>query len=147
MVKGKFFVKKRSLRKGSSMYKEIWISIAIVIIVSAGDIVSNNYTKNSVKDMSASLNEIRYELEKNEKDENIIKNIMADINQKWRNKNEKLSFYIEHDELEKVETELYALNANVDTKDYEQAIEKIEKCKFILKHIENKEGLSLKNIF
>ena len=129
------------------MYKEIWISIAIVIIVSAADIVSNNYTKNSVKDMSASLNEIRYELEKNEKDENIIKNIMADINQKWRNKNEKLSFYIEHDELEKVETELYTLNANVDTKDYEQAIEKIEKCKFILKHIENKERLSLKNIF
>ena len=129
------------------MYKEIWISIVIVIIVSACDIVSNNYTKNSVKDMSASLNEIRYELEKNEKDENIIKDIMADVNEKWRNKNEKLSFYIEHDELEKVETELYALNANVDTKDYEQAIEKIEKCKFILKHIENKEKLSLKNIF
>lgn len=129
------------------MYKEIWISIVIVIIVCLADIVSNNYTKNSVKDMSAGLNEIRYELEKNEKDENTIKNIMADINKKWRNKNEKLSFYIEHDELEKVETELYALNANVDTKDYEQAIEKIEKCKFILKHIENKEKLSLKNIF
>lgn len=129
------------------MYKEIWISIVIVIIVCLADIVSNNYTKNSVKDMSAGLNEIRYELEKNEKDENIIKDIMADVNEKWRNKNEKLSFYIEHDELEKVETELYALNANVDTKDYEQAIEKIEKCKFILKHIENKEKLSLKNIF
>ena len=129
------------------MYKEIWISIAIVIIVSAADIVSNNYTKNSVKDMSASLNEIRYELEKNEKDESIIKDKMVDINQKWRDKNEKLSFYIEHDELEKVETELYALNANVDIKDYEQAIEKIEKCRFILKHIENKERLSLKNIF
>ena len=129
------------------MYKEIWISIVIVIIVSAGDIVSNNYTKNSVKDMSASLNEIRYELEKNEKDENKIKEILNDINQKWRNKNEKLSFYIEHDELEKVETELYSLNANIDAKDCEQAIEKIEKCKFILKHIENKEKLSLKNIF
>ena len=129
------------------MYKEIWISITIVIIVSMADIVSNNYTKSSVKDMNESLNEIRYELEKNEKDENIIKDIMANINQKWINKNEKLSFYIEHDELEKVETELYSLNANVDTKDYEQAIEKIEKCKFILKHIENKEGLSLKNVF
>ena len=129
------------------MYKEIWISIAIVIIVSAADIVSNNFTKNSVKDMSASLNEIRYELEKNEKDESIIKDIMSDINKKWIDKNEKLSFYIEHDELEKVETELYALNANVDIKDYEQAIEKIEKCRFILKHIENKERLSLKNIF
>ena len=129
------------------MFKEIWISIIIVIIVFLADIVSNNYTKNSVKDMNACLNEIRYELEKSEKNRNVIKDIMTDINQKWRNKNEKLSFYIEHDELEKVETELYALNANVDTKDYEQAIEKIEKCKFILKHIENKERLSLKNIF
>ena len=97
--------------------------------------------------MSVSLNELRYEIEKNEKNANVIKDKMVDINQKWRDKNEKLSFYIEHDELEKVETELYALNANVDTKDYEQAIEKIEKCKFILKHIENKERLSLKNIF
>lgn len=147
MVKGKFFVRRKSLRKGSSMYKEIWISIAIVIIVFLADIVSNNYLKNSVKDMNTCLNEIRYELEKGEKDENVIKNIMIDINQKWENKNEKLSFYIEHDELEKVETELYSLNANVDTKDYEQAIEKVEKCKFILKHIENKEQLRLKNIF
>ena len=129
------------------MFKEIWISIIIVIIVSVADIVSNNYIKNSVKDMSVSLNELRYEIEKNEKNANVIKDKMVDINQKWRDKNEKLSFYIEHDELEKVETELYALNANVDTKDYEQAIEKIEKCKFILKHIENKERLSLKNIF
>lgn len=129
------------------MYKEMWISILVVIIVFSADIVGNNYIKNSVKNMEVSLNNIRYELEKDEKDEKVIKEIVEDIKQKWRNKNEKLSYYIEHDELEKVETELYALNANVDTKDYEQAIEKIEKCKFILKHIENKERVSLKNIF
>lgn len=129
------------------MYKEIWISVFIVTIVFLADIVSNNYTKNSVKDMGTILSEMRYEIENNEDNEKVIKEKMADINRKWKNKNEKLSFYIEHDELEKVETELYGLNANIDTKDYEQAIEKIEKCKFILRHIENKESLSLKNIF
>lgn len=129
------------------MYKEVWISAIIVICVCLADIFSNNYTKISVKDMEICLSEMRYEIEKNEKDENTIKEKMADINRKWKNKNEKLSFYIEHDELEKVETELYSLNANIDTQNYEQAIEKIEKCKFILRHIKNKEELSLKNIF
>ena len=72
---------------------------------------------------------------------------MKFIKEKWKDKFEKFAFYIEHDELEKVETEIYCLNANIDTKEYQQAIEKVEKCKYILRHIEEKENLNFKNIF
>ena len=86
-------------------------------------------------------------MEKEDNEPNIIKGKMADLRQDWKVINERLAYYIEHDELEKVETELYTLNANIDTNEYEQGIEKIEKCKFILRHIQNKEAFNLRNIF
>lgn len=129
------------------MYKETVISITIIIAILIGNMISQSYTKQSIKMMEENLEDIKQELQKDEKDEAIIKEKMADTKQEWKEKNEKLAYYIEHDELEKVETELYTLNANIDTKEYEQGIEKIEKCKFILKHIENKEAFNLKNIF
>lgn len=129
------------------MYKEMIISIIIIIAILVGDMVSQNYTKQSIKVIEESLEEIRQELEKGDENQTIIEEKIANIKQEWKYKNEKLAYYIEHDELEKVEVELYALNANIDTKEYEQGIEKVEKCKFILKHIENKEAFNLKNIF
>lgn len=129
------------------MYKEMIISIIIIIAILVGDMVSQNYTKQSIKVIEENLEEIRQELEKGDENQTIIEEKIANIKQEWKDKNEKLAYYIEHDELEKVEVELYALNANIDTKEYEQGIEKVEKCKFILKHIENKEAFNLKNIF
>lgn len=129
------------------MTKEIIISIIIVISVIIIDIFSLNYTKQSRVELENCFEEIRFELEKIEPDEREINNKMKFIKEKWKDKFEKFAFYIEHDELEKVETEIYCLNANIDTNEYEQAIEKIEKCKFILRHIEEKENLNFKNIF
>lgn len=129
------------------MYKEIGISIIIVIAVVVANVVGQNYMKQSVKTLEGSLNEIKQEMQKEDNEPNIIKGKMADLRQDWKVINERLAYYIEHDELEKVETELYTLNANIDTNEYEQGIEKIEKCKFILRHIQNKEAFNLRNIF
>lgn len=129
------------------MNKEIIISIVIVIAVLIIDIFSTNYTKQSVEDIEKSFEEIKYKLEGKEANQEVIKKQMDAIRTKWRGKYEKLAFYIEHDELEKVETEIYGINANIDTGEYDEAIEKIEKCKFILNHIEDKGKLSLKNVF
>ena len=129
------------------MTKEIIISIIIVISVIVVDFVSSNYTKQSRLEIEKCLKDLRYELEKEYPNETELENKIQFTNEKWKDKYEKLAFYIEHDELEKVETEIYGLNANIDTKEYNQAIEKIEKCKFILKHIEEKENLNFKNIF
>ena len=129
------------------MTKEIIISIIIVIAVILFDILSSNYTKQSRQELENCFEKIRFELEKKEPDEQEINNKMKFIKEKWKDKFEKFAFYIEHDELEKVETEIYCLNANIDTKEYQQAIEKVEKCKYILRHIEEKENLNFKNIF
>ena len=126
------------------MVKEIVIILIVVIFF---DFVGSNYTKQSRAELEGYLENIRYELEKENVEEDTVNNKMKQIKDKWKDKYEKLAFYIEHDELEKVENEIYSLNANIDTKEYEKTKEKIEKCKFILKHIEDKEILNFKNIF
>lgn len=129
------------------MAREIVISIIIVISVFVINFATSRYTKQATSEFEQDFKEIRYELERKESIKEDINKKMEKIKEKWQKKYEKLAFYIEHDELEKVETEIYNLKANIDTDKYEEAIEKIEKCRFILKHIENKESLSIKNIF
>ena len=53
----------------------------------------------------------------------------------------------EHDELEKVDTYLVALKSNIESEDYEQAVENLDICVYILEHIDDKEAFLLKNIF
>ena len=72
---------------------------------------------------------------------------MEIVRQKWKEKYNILAYYIEHDELEKVETEITRLSANIDVKEYEHCIEEIEASIFILEHIQNKEKLDIISIF
>ena len=55
--------------------------------------------------------------------------------------------YIEHDELEKVETELTGLRAYIEKEEYYEALPEIDKSAYILEHIKDKSALNLKNIF
>lgn len=129
------------------MYKEVIITIIIVITIVTGNILTRNYTKSSVDSMNKELAQIREELIKEERQEAKIVEQMNQIDRKWQKLSEELAYYIEHDELEKVETDLVALRANIDTQEYETGIENLDRCKFILDHIKDKEALKIKNIF
>ena len=65
----------------------------------------------------------------------------------WKKKFNTLAYFIEHDELEKAETELTGLKANIEVDDYEQAVSELEKAIFILNHIKDKFKLEIKNVF
>lgn len=58
-----------------------------------------------------------------------------------------MAYYIEHDELEKVETNLTALKSFVDSNEYVDAMSELDKSVFVLKHIEDKYAFNLQNIF
>lgn len=83
------------------------------------------------------------------KDENYLKykEKSSDIRNRWDEMQELLSFYIEHDELEKVETQLAVINGQMESKLYDEAVVEIERCKFILEHIADKTAFNIKNIF
>lgn len=129
------------------MYKEIIIIVLIVILILVGNVITQNYTKDTVNIMQENLNEIKEELDKKEAEINNIEEKIDKAMQEWKTKNNKLAYYLEHDELEKIESELTALNANILTEEYEQGRENLDRCYFLLEHIKDKETISLSNIF
>lgn len=132
------------------MYKEIIIIILIVILIIVGNVITQNYTKDTVKIMQNDLDLIKDDFKKEEKTEEIEKVVEKKVQEAinhWNSKKSNLAYYLEHDELEKIEEELAALNANIVTNDYEQGIENLDRCYFLLEYVKEKETITLSNIF
>jgi len=127
------------------LYKEIIICIFIIALVVTLNICTENYTKESVTLITDNLETLKQTMEEenNEETSEQINNIIEE----WDNRYKKLAYYIEHDELEKVETELVALKANIEVEEYEQGMPDLNRCIFILNHIKEKSALQIKNIF
>ncbi len=127
------------------MLKETIICIVIVVLISLGNYMTQNYTKETVGELSTELWDLKEKVIQQEKEK--LKNSLEEIDRQWGKKHEKLAYYIEHDELEKIETELMAMKGNVEIEDYDSLMSGIEKSIFILKHIEEKYDFNLQNIF
>lgn len=129
------------------MLKETIICIIIVIAIIFGNYTTQNYTKESVSELSNGLMQLRENAQQQNLENESTKNQAEDIYKQWEKRHEKLAYFIEHDELEKVETELIVIKSDIQTEDYEELISSIDKSVFILKHIEDKYAFNLENIF
>ena len=131
------------------MIKELIISIIIVVFIFIGNAVTENYTKESIDETTQSLVILRDEIIKDEKeiDFEVAKRKIDDIYEKWNQRYEKLAYYIEHDELEKVKTEITGLRGYIEKEEYSEALSELDKSVYILEHIKDKTSLNLKNIF
>lgn len=127
------------------MNKEIIIVVIVIIVVVGLDIITNKYTKKTLEILYSELNILKKYLlnESQEKAEKQIKR----VKQKWRERYKVLAFYIEHDELEKVETEMVKLEANIEVEEVKDCISEIETIIFILAHIRDKEKIQIESIF
>lgn len=127
------------------MYREFIIIVVIVILIVGLDIITNNYTKDSLEIMSNELNILKeYILEE---DKQKAEEQMKKIKEKWEERYKILAFYIEHDELEKVETEITGLAADLSVEEYKHCIAELETTIFILEHIQEKEEFHFRSIF
>ena len=132
------------------MYKEVIIIVTILLIVITLNYITQNYTKFCVSQTSADLNNLRGKIKEqidDKDDSEELNNNIDDIHNKWDKMYKRLAFYIEHDELEKVETCLTNIRSNLETEELEHSIENLDNCIFILEHIKDKETLNLENIF
>ena len=129
------------------MRKEWIICLVVILIVVITDIITQNYTKKAVEDLEIKLEDLKEELEKEEIDKEKLEEEMEDVMEEWRKKYDKLAYYIEHDELEKVETELTSLKAHIDIEEYDHGVPELEKSIFTLNHIKDKFKFDIKNIF
>ena len=134
------------------MKKEMIICIFVVIIIVLGNIITQRYTKISVETLSNDLEELKIDLDNklNNIGKKTKKEISEEVNiitEEWELRHDKLAYYIEHNELEKVEDNLTGLDSLTETEEYADAIKELDRCVFILKHIQEKYAFNLENIF
>ena len=129
--------------------KEIVICIIIIFLIIIGNIVTQNYTKECVSQMNEKLDILKEaSLNAKSQEENTdVSNKVDEIENKWNEYQEKLAYYIEHDELEKVETQIFTMKGFSEIQKYDEIIPELEKCIFILEHIQDKTKVNIKNIF
>lgn len=129
------------------MWKEATIIIVIILAILLGNSITQNYTMQSVESMTQVLEKLKQEMNQEDKDHSILEEHMNEIENKWNDIHDKMAYYIEHDELEKVDTDLTAMKSYIQTEEYEEAISELDKAVFCLNHIEEKYTLELQNIF
>ena len=127
------------------MFKEALICIAIVISIFVVDMFTQNFTKNTVNEVTDIFSDLKSNI-LNE-DETQINNEIKRLDEKWKNVHDKLAYYIEHDELEKVDTAIITMKAYIETNNFSSAVAELEEGKFVLEHIQEKYAFNLKNVF
>lgn len=126
------------------MFKEVVISIIIVISIISLDLITQDYAKESIDQTSTMLSDLK---EKIKKEEDQINSNLEKVTSEWNGKRTKLAYFIEHDELEKVDTNLTNLASYIEVGDLDMAINSIDEAKYILEHIKQKNKFALENIF
>ena len=129
------------------MYKEIIISFIIIASIFVLDYLTQKYTDFAINETIDNLYKIKDSIKKDNIDN---KKAVEDTEKKydrWLNHHKRLAFYIEHNELEKVETNFVAGKSFIESAKYEDAISELEKTIFILQHLNDKYSVNLENIF
>lgn len=127
------------------MKNESLICIVVIILIAILETVTGNYTKDSIEYLKNDLYQIKQEIETEDKKK--ISEKVMNAKENWKDRANKMAYYVEHDELEKVNVYLVGVESNTETEEYNDAKSELEKCIYILEHIEEKYKFNLKNIF
>lgn len=124
--------------------KEVIISGIIIAVIVAGNILTGNFIDSKLDHIIGLLDEINPILE--EEDYEKAGKKITEIREYLDESETLLSCYIEHDELEKVQTSLVLLESYIKLGD-DEAFSEANQMSFVIKHIEEKDDLKIKNIF
>lgn len=129
------------------MKKEIITTIIIIICIIAIEIITQKYTDKGLDEVGIRLSELKDQaLSKEISNDELIKRTEA-IDEFWKEKDNIFSFYLEHEELEKISTQIKTIKADFESDLEEEVIPEIEKGIYILEHLKEKQKLLLKNVF
>ena len=123
--------------------KEYIVLSLIIFFIIFVEIITVIITKSSLEDINHDISELEIAIY-NKGD---INEKMNEVIDEWKSVEEKLSYYMEHDELEKISCEVTNLKSNIELDNNEDFKEAIDEIKFRLDHVQNKQKLDLKNIF
>lgn len=125
--------------------QKIILVIVILTAIIILDLVLANITDKLIDDTENSL-EILKEFLVNEDFEK-SKEISKNISKKWNEYESTLSFFIEHDEIEKISTKVAIIVENASNKEFKLTLEDVVETRYLLDHVKDKAKLKLKNVF
>ena len=128
------------------MFKEIFICILIISMIFVGNYITQSYTLKSVNEISSNLVEIKDEMQKENIESKKVNDKIGEMSNNLERRHDKLSYYIEHNEIEKLETELTSLKSYVEVEQYDEAINEIDRALFLLNHIKDKYEFNMKTV-
>lgn len=127
--------------------KEVIVIIFIIVFLIGTEFITTKVTKDSMISIDRKVDKIKDILKSDDYDtENALEKI-EELDNEWKDVEIKMSYFAEHDELEKVSINLNMIKSNIEMEDTENAYEKIGEIKFLLEHIKNKQKIKLNNIF
>ena len=134
------------------MHREIIIIVAILAIIITFNSITENYTNKCVKTMNNYFETLATSAqtnisEGNDNNYNEIMSTLDEMDNQWQKIRKNLAYYVEHDELEKVDTSIVVFKEDLKLKEYEEAIPEIKKCIFIMEHIKDKGIFKVINLF
>ena len=128
------------------MWKDVIFCIIIIISIIILDFFIQNYIKDSAEEITFELSNVKDEISnKNEDEINEVE--VEKVKGAWKKKYMILASVIEHDELEKVEKNLTRLYSALENQEKSEAISELDESIFILRHIKEKYGFKLENVF
>lgn len=148
-----YFVKRKK-RIRMKIKKEIILIVVVIVGIFVLEYVTSRISNNSVSYIYGKIEDITKEIEdKLENDEtgeelkNKINEDLGNLKDEWFKKENKLSIYIEHDELEKVSHSIIRMEENSKNEEYNNALENGAEAIYYLNHFKEKNKFVLKNVF
>lgn len=129
------------------MVKETIVCMTIIITIISLDFITQKYTEDIFEQISSELSSVREESVSEVPSDEKMKKNLQEVNSIWNKSRQKLAYFIEHDELEKLEKNFTNLQSAIELQEYSTALSKVDESIFILNHIKDKNQFNLENIF
>ena len=135
------------------MKRTLVVCIIIIIFIVMSDLLLRKYADNKFDYMIGKLTDItnsiklvgdKPEMVSNNTDGN--KKIIEDLESMWEKDYTIMSCYLEHNELEKVKTQMVIIRAGMETNDVSYIYEEVNRAVYIIEHIKDKSRLKIDNI-
>ena len=117
------------------IFEQMTIVIVIVFFIIFLEIFTTRNTANSINKMLDEIDKIKAKQES------------KNIYEKWEKLENKMNYYLEHDELEKVGRQITILQSQIKSENILDIKQNLSEIKFLLKHIEEKPKITVDNIF
>lgn len=127
------------------MIRDVTIIGVILLSIVIGHIAVQSYLKTNSDEIVENLETLREQVLSNNTIS--LKETTQTVYNTWKEKAEIWAVMADHQEIDIIEKSILNIKAAIDSDDMDQIIPKIDESIFLISLIEDKEKLSLKNIF